>query len=72
MAEPIDADERLPQESPGLSAALDRVFDRAERIQRAAPFVNAVAVMAEDKGPALAWIADAAAFSTQHQPEETP
>ncbi len=32
----------------------------AELVRRAAPFVNAVAAMAKDKGPALTWLADAA------------
>ena len=31
-----------------------------ELVRRAAPFVNAVAAMADDKGPALKWLADAA------------
>lgn len=39
--------------------AADRAAARA-LVRRAAPFVNAVAVMAEDKEPALAWLADAA------------
>jgi phage host-nuclease inhibitor protein Gam len=29
-------------------------------VRRAAPFVNAAAVMAENKAPALAWLADSA------------
>lgn len=31
-------------------------------VHRAGPFVNAVAVMADDRAPALSWLADAVAL----------
>jgi hypothetical protein len=40
-------------------------------IRRAAPFVNAVAVMADNTTPALAWLADAAAAVAVLPTEET-
>lgn len=42
----------------------ERQAELVELVKRAAPFVNAVAVMAEDRGPALAWLADASAYGT--------
>jgi hypothetical protein len=38
-------------------------------LRRASAFVNAVAVMAEDKGPALAWLADAAQLINPELPD---
>jgi hypothetical protein len=39
-------------------------------IREAAPFVEAVAVMADDKGPALGWLADAASVLSPNLPPE--
>lgn len=51
----------LPRREDDPLDALSRRVDKLEElIRRAAPFVNSVAVMADDKTAALAWLADAA------------
>jgi hypothetical protein len=42
-------------------SVLGRDAELISLVKRAGPFVNAVAVMAEDKRPPLSWLADAAA-----------
>jgi hypothetical protein len=52
--------ERCPACGVSKQQVLRRHDEAADLVRRAAPFVNAVAVMADDKAPALRWLADAA------------
>lgn len=47
---------------PRGSGQASQPDEAVELIRRAAPFVNAVAALADNKSPALAWLADATIF----------
>lgn len=53
-------DEKIAYWHRRWNESCEQLAEARALVRRAAPFVNAVAVMADDKTPALAWLADAA------------
>lgn len=64
----MSASADLPNYQPAYERTRELLIEETRRtdrliklVRRAAPFVNAVLVLAEDKTPGLAWLADAEA-----------
>lgn len=65
-----NCDEKIAHWNRRWFEACEELERARDLVRRAAPFVNAVAVMADDKTPALAWLADASPASRERQADD--